>query len=1255
MRQSRAFRPVVLTLGWVACFAGSATAQPAAVPVGAGSYAEYPPAHEGGNPIDMTTRPLYVTGADMRPIPTNDWWTDLLASQYAGALWAYPFAVSADAQGLDIFYPTEFNGDGTHMMRRDPIEIQGQWPGGAAYAPADARASGWSDWLVSFRMAQDATHYLDVTIGHGLPYVWMEFTGVNPRIVLGSARYFNDAGTTLTLPVTADHLGIEYVSRNYGVYAPDGTQFSLSGGALTVTFAGADRYLIVAALPAANALATLYPYAYAKPLSSTMDWVFDPEASTVATTWTVQAAALKGTNTDVLQGWIPHHYRTTTHDLAFNGVQYRTPRGILKCAPGHVFHLTYPFHGLLPNLPAPEVLTGANPYSAARMEQYLAMAASVTTTANDTYWGGKDIERMARYLTMAHQIGSPTENALKQHTGDILRNWFTYTNGETEFYFAAYPRWGALVGFNESYNSGAFTDMHFHYGYHVTASALLGMCDPQFLADYGAMATLVAKDYANWDRNDTRFPFLRTFDVWQGHSYAAGFSSADGNNQESSSESIQSWGGLFLLGAVLQDDAMRAAGAMGHTIESAAVDEYWMDYQGYLTGLGTGNFSPIYRWPIAGIVSNQGQVHQTYFSPDPGWLRGIQWIPTSPFLSFLVRDKAFADWHYDYMMSERTLWLGATPNTISQMGTSLGNLVLGFVQMYDPAWAAAQMDQLWAANEPVMTENYTGGIGYYFTHANRLLGDIQWNYHTSLPTSQVYYNAARGEFSYVLYNPAPQTALASVYAGATRVGYVLVPPRTLVRATELLASGGPFAVLATVPENGDTDVTLSPAEVMVLFSREVNAATLTGVTVAGPGATGLTYPGENAQLVTLTIAGNLVPGATYTVTIPASVATTEGGATLGTAYAFSFTLHQNAPPTVDAGDDQVVRFGQAADLLGTVQDDGLPDPPAAVSVQWTAESGPGVVTFGDATAAQTTADFSSYGTYVLRLTADDGESVGFDELRVNVTSDLLAHYKLNETTGTAAVDSSGNGLHGTFIGGPALGQPGAAAGTGTSVDFNGTSQDVSLGSPTVLNELVNNFTIATWIRPDPTSGYRIIFGAGWQDYNGWSFRLLDGRLTLERLGPTQLYDSGVAPATGTWSHVAAVYDAGNDVTFYINGVAVGTVAGSAPASPCTRPWYLASNGTSEKIDGRLDDVQLYGRALDAGELAYLYTHPGVTLGPGPGDADGDGDIDLIDYAVLRGCLTGPGGGVLTGCAGFDFDADSDVDLADFAVFMSLIE
>jgi endoglucanase Acf2 len=81
------------------------------------------------------------------------------------------------------------------------------------------------------------------------------------------------------------------------------------------------------------------------------------------------------------------------------------------------------------------------------------------------------------------------------------------------------------------------------------------MLDSEFLSTYGEMLKLVTKQYANWERNDTFLPYLRTFDPWIGHSYAGGTSSGGGNNQESTSEAMQSWVGMFLQAGLAHDIA----------------------------------------------------------------------------------------------------------------------------------------------------------------------------------------------------------------------------------------------------------------------------------------------------------------------------------------------------------------------------------------------------------------------------------------------------------------------------------------------------------------------------------------------------------------------------------------------------------------------------------------------------------------------------------------------------------------------------
>ncbi len=127
----------------------------------------------------------------------------------------------------------------------------------------------------------------------------------------------------------------------------------------------------------------------------------------------------------------------------------------------------------------------------------------------------------------------------------------------------------------------------------------------------------------------------------------------------------------------------------------------------------------------------------------------------------------------------------------------------------------------------------------------------------------------------------------------------------------------------------------------------------------------------------------------------------------------------NAPPVVSAGSNQTITLPAAATLSGTATDDGLPNPPAALTLTWSRFSGPGTVNFGNASAASTTATFTVSGTYVLRLSASDSLATTNSDITVTVnpgpaTTLNVAGLTSPRTAGTAgtitvtARDANGN-------------------------------------------------------------------------------------------------------------------------------------------------------------------------------------------------------------------------------------------------------
>ncbi|UJF35475.1 Ig-like domain-containing protein [Paenibacillus hexagrammi] len=114
----------------------------------------------------------------------------------------------------------------------------------------------------------------------------------------------------------------------------------------------------------------------------------------------------------------------------------------------------------------------------------------------------------------------------------------------------------------------------------------------------------------------------------------------------------------------------------------------------------------------------------------------------------------------------------------------------------------------------------------------------------------------------------------------------------------------------------------------------------------------------------------------------------------------------NTPPVVTAQQDSSVKIPLKANLLASVSDDGAPE--GTLTSTWSMKSGPagGQVSFVNANAANTLASFSKPGTYVLTISATDGELT--TSVDITVTIDPLpnnVNLALTATPSTSYVSS----------------------------------------------------------------------------------------------------------------------------------------------------------------------------------------------------------------------------------------------------------
>lgn len=214
---------------------------------------------------------------------------------------------------------------------------------------------------------------------------------------------------------------------------------------------------------------------------------------------------------------------------------------------------------------------------------------------------------------------------------------------------------------------------------------------------------------------------------------------------------------------------------------------------------------------------------------------------------------------------------------------------------------------------------------------------------------------------------------------------------------------------------------------------------------------------------------------------------------------------------------------------------------------------------------------------------------------------LVGHWNLNEGSGTAAADQSGNGLNGTLVGPPTW-VPGAYG--DAALDFVGSvaaHQDrVELPGSSLLN-LTGAMTLTAWAAPDSFSPGAYNAGAivsrsalHYEDKGWWLGVTNTGDWMVEiAINATEVVTLK-APMTqpfGTWTHVAGVYDpSGPVLRLYLNGVLAGELTEGVPAAQYTgpvTPVIGGRSGTAHLFDGRLDEVRVYNEALSQAQIQAL--------------------------------------------------------------------
>jgi len=399
----------------------------------------------------------------------------------------------------------------------------------------------------------------------------------------------------------------------------------------------------------------------------------------------------------------------------------------MKVAMGPSFTTLTPIQGILPLLP-PQGITDK-----ARMAGLVKDIPGVG--GGDTYGVGKSLGKLASLSGVAEADGDlASQQACIGKLKQALEGWFT-AGGKSNNLFAYHSNWGTLVGYPGGFGSDwPFNDHHFHYGYFIRAAAEVARIDPAWAAKdkWGGMVEMLIRECASPDRADKMFPFSRGFDRYEGHGWASGDAGFEaGNNEESSSESMNCWYGIAMWGAATGDTAMRDWGLYMFTTQMTAIEEYWWD-------VSQTNWPKGFTHAACGMVWGTGGQWGTWFSGDPHCIQGINYLPFTPGSMYLVR-------YPEYMKRAYASIMGGG-KAIGNMG-GWGDLILMYHAGQDPADAAAYL----AANPNMGVEGGNSkAFLYHWIGTLSALGVNDKAVTADYPFYNVYNKA--GHKTYVVYN-----------------------------------------------------------------------------------------------------------------------------------------------------------------------------------------------------------------------------------------------------------------------------------------------------------------------------------------------------------------------------------------------------------------------------------------------------------------------------------------------------------------------
>jgi hypothetical protein len=209
---------------------------------------------------------------------------------------------------------------------------------------------------------------------------------------------------------------------------------------------------------------------------------------------------------------------------------------------------------------------------------------------------------------------------------------------------------------------------------------------------------------------------------------------------------------------------------------------------------------------------------------------------------------------------------------------------------------------------------------------------------------------------------------------------------------------------------------------------------------------------------------------------------------------------------------------------------------------------------------------------------------------------LVAYYQMNDGTNTAvtnSANSTGNSQNGAISGDP--GGTNSWAGSpiqygNNALVFDGLDDQVDI--PAVTGnpyDLSSGGSVEFYVNPTTllSTSWATIVGNRGSGGVRYSFHLSATQIGLDN-GSASPNTLDYAVPTGSWTHLAFVYDGANTTTVYINGTLQGSITGSlgtATGQPLTFGMAKNTSGADDKpFSGGIDEVRLWNTQRSAAQI-----------------------------------------------------------------------